>query len=285
MKLVFNPKVTGGSSDRTIYLLDEPGSYLHQSAQTELCSKLVEISKNHGSVIYCTHSHKLLNPDLIPLNSIYIVEKDSKKKIKATPLPKIQTKVENTYAFQPVLEALQTPAFESSIRNEKVIAVEGIYDKYAIQLMTKLDDSTYILPGTNADSIFKNIQYLNAFNKTYIAIWDNDEEGQTVYKKAIKFFGEIESEKFDLLPKNGSKKRRMEEMFLKKDIDLLRTKLGLNSDATYESIISSLFYSNKRERQKIVSSISKETKSNFDILKTIIDKRLKKSQEIIDKII
>lgn len=285
MKLVFNPKVTGGSSDRTIYLLDEPGSYLHQSAQTELCSKLVEISKNHGSVIYCTHSHKLLNPDLIPLNSIYIVEKDSKKKIKATPLPKIQTKVENTYAFQPVLEALQTPAFESSIRNEKVIAVEGIYDKYAIQLMTKLDDSTYILPGTNADSIFKNIQYLNAFNKTYIAIWDNDEEGQTVYKKAIKFFGEIESEKFDLLPKNGSKKRRMEEMFLKKDIDLLRTKLGLNSDATYESIISSLFSSNKRERQKIVSSISKETKSNFDILKTIIDKRLKKSQEIIDKII
>ncbi len=245
----------------------------------------MEISKNHGSVIYCTHSHKLLNPDLIPLNSIYIVEKDSKKKIKATPLPKIQTKVENTYAFQPVLEALQTPAFESSIRNEKVIAVEGIYDKYAIQLMTKLDDSTYILPGTNADSIFKNIQYLNAFNKTYIAIWDNDEEGQTVYKKAIKFFGEIESEKFDLLPKNGSKKRRMEEMFLKKDIDLLRTKLGLNSDATYESIISSLFYSNKRERQKIVSSISKETKSNFDILKTIIDKRLKKSQEIIDKII
>lgn len=284
MKLVFNPKVMSGNHNRTIYLLDEPGSYLHQSAQTELCSKLVDISKNHGSVIYCTHSHKLLNPNLIPLNSIYIVEKDNKKKIKATPLPKIQTKVENINAFQPVLEALQTPAFESSIENEKVIAVEGIYDKYAIELMVNLDNSTYILPGTGADSIIKNIQYLNAFNKTYVAIWDNDDEGEKSYKRAMKFFGEIESEKFDLLPKIGSKKRRMEEMFTKKDLDLFRTKLSLQSDATYESIISTLFYSDKKDRQKILASTSIETSDNFTILKGIIEKRMKKSQGVLDKV-
>ncbi|HEX8565629.1 MAG TPA: AAA family ATPase [Pyrinomonadaceae bacterium] len=283
MKLVFNPKVVNTDANTTIYLLDEPGSYLHQSAQTELGSKLVDISKNHGSVIYCTHSHKLLNPNLIPLNSIYIVEKDKQKKIKATPLPKIQTKIENTNAFQPVLEALQTPAFEFSIGTEKVIAVEGIYDKYAIELMVELDKSTCILPGTSADSIIKNIQYLNAFNKTYIAIWDNDEEGEKNYKKAAKFFGEIESEKFDLLPKVSSKKRRMEEMFSKKDLDLFKTKIGLKPDATYESIISSLYYTDKKERQNILSTVSTETKDNFKILSNIIEKRFKKSKEILDK--
>lgn len=284
MKLVYNPKVTRSNINGTIYLLDEPGSYLHQSAQDKLCNKLVEISKLHGNVIYCTHSHKLLNPDLIPLNSIYIVEKDRQKKIKATALPNVKTNVENTTAFQPVLEALQTPAFEVSIgNNEKIIAVEGIYDKYAIELMIKFDNSTRILPGTSADSILKNIQYLNAFNKLYIAIWDNDPEGEESYKKAKKFFGEIESEKFDLLPKGRSKKRRMEEMFLGADLEMIKDKLGLNSSATYESVVSTLYFADKKEKQKIVSAISEETKNNFLILEKVIEKRFLKSQEILNK--
>jgi len=283
MKLEFNPKVLENAATQTIYLLDEPGSYLHQSAQNELCKKIVSISKNYGNVIYCTHSHKLLNPDYIPLNTIYIVEKNKRKRITATPLPQIKTKAENINAFQPIHEALQISSFETIISNQKVIAVEGIYDKYAISLMINLDDSIFILPGTSADSIIKNIQYLNAFNKTYIAIWDNDDEGEKNYKKATKFFGEVEAEKFDLLPNNGSKKRRMEEMFSKKDLSLFRTKLGLNSDATYESVVSILYFTDKKEKQKILSLISKETKDNFAILKTIIDKRLKKSEEIAEK--
>ncbi len=195
----------------------------------------------------------------------------------------METKIENTNAFQPVLEALQTPAFEAKVGSEKVIAVEGIYDKYAIELMANLDNSTYILPGTSADSIIKNIQYLNAFNKIYIAIWDNDDEGKKNYEKAVKFFGAIESEKFDLLPKLNSNKRRMEEMFSKKDLGLFKRELGLKSDATYESIISTLFYTDKKEKQKILSKISDETKEIFKILSDIIEKRLKKSQEILGK--
>jgi len=74
------------------------------------------------------------------------------------------------------------------------------------------------------------------------------------------------------------------QMFLKKDLDLFQTKLGLKIDATYESIISTLFYADKKEKQKILSSVSKETKGNFSILKNIIEKRLKKSQEILDKV-
>ena len=65
MKLQFNPKVLGRR--QTIYLLDEPGSYLHSSAQEKLCAKIKEISDSQGFVIYCTHSHHLLNPDRIPL--------------------------------------------------------------------------------------------------------------------------------------------------------------------------------------------------------------------------
>ena len=43
MKLEFNPKINGESKN-TVYLLDEPGSYLHYTAQEKLCQKLVDVS-------------------------------------------------------------------------------------------------------------------------------------------------------------------------------------------------------------------------------------------------
>jgi predicted ATP-dependent endonuclease of OLD family len=212
MKLVFNPKVVSGKLDEnTVYLLDEPGSYLHQAAQEKLCKKLSDISKKHGNVIYCTHSHKLLNPDLVPFNSIYIVGKDKQKRIRVSPLPTAPTNAENIDARQPVFEALQIPALDVTADATKIIAVEGIFDRYAIQLMLTLENNTYVLPGTGASSVVKNIQYLNAYNKQYIAIWDNDDEGIKQRKAATDFFGIHEAKRFDLLPSKPSAKRRMEE--------------------------------------------------------------------------
>src|SRR5690606_22292892 len=66
LKLEFNPK-SAASDSGAVYLLDEPGSYLHNSAQSRLCEKLKQISE-HNTVIYCTHSHYLLNPEIIPLS-------------------------------------------------------------------------------------------------------------------------------------------------------------------------------------------------------------------------
>lgn len=280
MKLEFNPKIAGESKN-TIYLLDEPGSYLHYTAQEKLCKKLVEISNEHGIVVYCTHSHTLLNPQLIPLNNIYIIEKSKSKKITATPLPQVKTKIENNNAYQPIHEALQVSALNFENSNNKILAVEGIYDRYSIEMFVEINDIS-ILPGTSADSIKKNIQYLNAFNKQYIAIWDNDEEGREHYKKALKFFGETEGEKFDLLPTRSGKDRRMEDMFERDDIEIIKQELKLDVDISYERVISTLYFTKSERRRKIIAMISEKTKSNFDILKAIIEKRMKKSTEIMN---
>lgn len=280
MKLQFNAKITADAKN-TVYLLDEPGSYLHYTAQEKLCNKLVEISTNHGIVIYCTHSHTLLNPQVIPLNNIYIVEKGKSKQIEATPLPQINTKIENNNAYQPIHEALQISAFNYSVTGDCIIAVEGIYDKYSIELFIDLDRNISILPGTSADSIKKNIQFLNGFNKTYIAIWDNDNEGREHYNKAKKFFGEKESEKFDVLPKKNSRDRRMEEMIKPEDLDMMRNELGLDTKTSYERTISTLYFIKKDKRSRIINNISQETKDNFSILKDIINKRFNKSKELM----
>ncbi len=73
VKLKFNPKYKEHPND-AIYLLDEPGSYLHSSAQEELLKKLVEISHDN-TILFCTHSQYLLDPEVINLNDVRIVAK------------------------------------------------------------------------------------------------------------------------------------------------------------------------------------------------------------------
>ena len=279
MKLEFNPKIIGNKKD-TLYLLDEPGSYLHSSAQEKLCQKIKDISEKHGNVIYCTHSHNLLDPQYIPLNFIYIVQKDNKKNIDATPLPQVNLGPNSINAYQPIHEALQSSVFDSIDKNLPVIAVEGIYDKYAIQLFDKNSANFAIIPGTNANSIVKNIQFLNGFGKNYVAIWDNDKEGRKEYENAKKIFGEVESNRFIVLPSKENGNRKMEDMFVKTDLEMLGNELLGIRGASYEKIISSLYFSKEKRKEQLINSCSSETQSNFQILSKIIDKKFEEIKGI-----
>ncbi len=191
-------------------------------------------------------------------------------------------KAESNSALQPVYEALQVPIFEVIKNADKVILVEGIYDKYAIELFFELSTDYTLFPGTSAASIIKNIQFLNAFGINYIAIWDNDKEGVSAKKKASQLFGEHESIRFDLLPLLSNNKRRMEGMITSKDLDDIRKKIGLPEDSTYERVISSLYFESKEIRTKIISDTSTITKNNFKILKEILDKRFKKVEQQLE---
>ncbi len=282
MKLEFNPKISGNRKD-TIYLLDEPGSYLHAAAQEKLCAKLKAISNKYGKVIFCTHSHHLLDPEQIPINSIMIVGKSANKNISLTPLPRYSTSREKVTPLQPVFEALQISAAEFTQDNLPILAVEGIYDKYAIRMFLPEGNKLRIFPGTSADAILKNIQTLNAFGRHYIAIWDNDAEGRKVKKRAESVFGPHEARRFDLLPsRDGGKDRTMEHMFESSDLDVLRQNLNLPADATYESIIGGLFYAAPKVRQSLTANVGSTTKQNFQILQSIVNKRLEHSRALLE---
>lgn len=283
MKLEFNPKVVGSKSE-TIYLLDEPGSYLHAAAQEKLCTKLRAISRTHGKVIFCTHSHHLLNPNEIPLNSILIVGKSAKKRISVTPLPRYKTKGEKITALQPVLEALQVAGSDYVPDGKPVLVVEGIYDKYAIELFVPDAQKMRVLPGTSAASIQRNVQFLNAFSQEYVALWDNDAEGRRALAKAKLVFGPFESKRFDTLPsQEGGKDRRMEEMFVPADLRAISSALGLGDDSTYESIIGGLYYTSSNKKKRIRDAVGSETRRNFDILAKIIQKRLREGRLLAGK--
>lgn len=275
MKVRFNPKHTANIKD-TIFLLDEPGSYLHEAAQASLCKKLKDISEAQGVVIYCTHSPRLLLPQNIPLNNIMIVDKSSKGYISAINISNYKTTGKKNTAMQPVFEALMIPEYEMIHTNEKIICVEGIYDKYAIELFMSVPSDCRIFASVNAESIINNIQYFISYRKPYVALWDNDEEGKKCYGKAQKIYGTIESDNFLLLPSKKSGKRRMEEMFEGVDLEKISKELGLQSSANYESIISTLYFGDDKIKHKIKEMISLETQNNFTNLAKSINTHFEK---------
>lgn len=263
MKIQFNPKQNVNGN--TIFLLDEPGSYLHETAQNELCKKLVEISKDEGVVIYCTHSPQLLNPAHIPLSTINIVSKN-KSKVNCVPISSYKTRSTQTTAFQPIYEALQIPEFKMIENGKKIVAGEGIYDKYVIEMFCTLPNNIITFGSANAKSLRDNIQYFIAFSIEYMAIWDNDPEGNTHCKNAKNEFGDIESKNFFVLPNLHNKpKVRMEEMFEPEDMNLINDIIGLPRTSSYTITMSNLYYSENKTTNilKIKSKLSKKCIDSF----------------------
>ncbi len=136
MKLEFNPKVVSGAP--AIYLLDEPGSYLHAFAQRKLCQKLRDLSEKSW-VAYCTHSHYLLDPEVIPVNSITVAEKDRKGAISLVPLTSYRSPAaDKRSALQPVLDALQIKPFALDVPlTRTTVITEGIYDYFALESVSR----------------------------------------------------------------------------------------------------------------------------------------------------
>ena len=273
MKIKYNPKATGSNND-IIYLLDEPGSYLHSVAQEKLCHMIKNISNKDGKVIYCTHTHHLLDPKYIPTKYIYIVQKDkNKKNIELSKITNVKTDIKKMNELQPVYEALGVSDWDFFTHKEKIILVEGIHDKYALEIFLKNELSSYIImPCVNAESVYNNIPRLIAYNKNYIAIWDNDDEGIEYYKKALKNFGKLEQHKLLLLPNaNKKKKVRMEEMFEKDDFRNLSLYLEMPENSSYSNIMTSIICNDDETINECLNIVSNKTLENFHTLYNLID--------------
>jgi hypothetical protein len=260
MKLEFNPKVRSMDDKDTIYLLDEPGSYLHSSAQAKLCEKLASLSQNNV-VIYCTHSHYLLDPDKIPLSYIKIAQKSGDGSVKLVSLPEYKDdQKDKRLAIQPIIDALKIKPFITDFNFEFLCIVEGIYDYYIFEMFQGEEHNLKFLPAVNADSVKYFISIAIAWRVKYVAMWDNDVEGKKEFIKAQGFFGEQESKRFLLLPSENPRKKSfiLQDLFIGGDLKMIKQELGLPTNAAFEKTILMLYFSDKRK--KIVDKISDETK-------------------------
>jgi predicted ATP-dependent endonuclease of OLD family len=263
MKLEFNPKVIDSKDENTIYLLDEPGSYLHAHAQTKLSNKLKSLSSKN-KIIYCTHSHYLLNPEVIPINSIRVAHKDPNTLYVALKtIYEFEGSIKDKKsAFQPVIDALQVKPMGLELSSKNAVIVEGIYDYYCFE-MFKGKSSLSFIPGSNADSIKYLISLMIFSDTNYRVLFDGDDEGKRCYNEAIKYFGEQEGKKFKTLADG----KILQNLFKGEDLVLIRNKLEIDNNSSFEKTMVTLFYSDKRAN---ILKLVKETKGRFtEIIKEL----------------
>ncbi len=270
MKVEFNSKNAGEEGQDTIYLLDEPGSYLHSFAQQRLCKKLKKISDDNV-VIYSTHSHHLLSPEVIPINSVFLAYKPQfgEVSIRRVIDVSLKEKEQTPLAYQTYYDALNVKPDIFNFTYKKALLVEGIYDFYCYKMFIFDNSEICVIPSRGADSLISFISLMLGFGIDFVTLWDNDEAGKKKKDKAIDFFGKEFNDRFLLLPlKSNKNKCRLEELFHHSDLKIIKEELSLPNNSSFEKIIVNLFYSSKKE--EIKAKIGKETMDNFRELTKLI---------------
>ncbi len=236
-----------------VYLIDEPGSYLHTSAQEVLLKAIVDLAKTNW-VIFTTHSEFLLDPEIININNIKVVEKHERV-IKIKPLA--ETRVSKKLGtLSPLYNALRMKAPIDTTINKNVIVTEGITDFYFWRMLI---DGVVFLPGFGAD----NNQYLISLAigtaKNYVALFDGDDEGNKAISQYTKFFGSEQANYWLKYKTSTGNEVVLETLFSPTDQQRLLT---LTEVKDLKKAITLLFFA-KDKQKEFWEGIDQETKNNI----------------------
>jgi predicted ATP-dependent endonuclease of OLD family len=251
LKLKFNSNYTN-TLENCLFLLDEPGSYLHSSAQSELLKELKRVSENN-KIIFCTHSQFLLNPDIISLGSVKIAEKENGSIINIFDYGNYPSSGK-TGALAPIHAALNlNPTYDFI---GKVVIVEGITDYYFLKILQnkgKITNKIKVIPSSGAGNSSILISIAFGFSDNFILILDNDSAGIEAKNKYIKEFGENLEEKIHFYSK-----LKLEKLMSKTVQDKL---LEITKSNKVKKALGIIIFS--RNIDDFISSFDNETNNNI----------------------
>lgn len=265
MKLKFNPKYKDDQKG-AIYLLDEPGSYLHSSAQEELLKALQSISETN-TVIYCTHSQHLLDPRVINLAGIKIA---AKERGTVRVLPFGSSGIPNYEgAMTPVYHALRVRTGPLNQRITVAVITEGITDFYFFSLLTKhrkdfkFKDVTFI-PGAGATHLRELISFCLAWAERYAVFLDADTAGRKAARQYAHFFGSREQANFVHYATPGATGDvRLEDFLSSEDQKDL---LDLTAADSVKAALPELYYERESLQREFIANLRPQTMSNLSII-------------------
>ena len=187
-----------------LFLLDEPASNLHSSAQAQLLKSFGNFPES-CSIIYTTHSHHLINPDWLEGTFVvknegldYNDEDNYKAKDTIITLNKYRDFVarhpDQTTYFQPILDVLDySPSQLENIPN--VVIVEGKNDFYTLKYFKERvlcgEYEFNLMPGGGAGSLDDIIRLYIAWGRSFIVLLDADKEGLAQKNRYKDLFGKL----------------------------------------------------------------------------------------------
>ncbi|HEY8602819.1 ATP-dependent nuclease [Tsuneonella suprasediminis] len=267
MKTEFRRKKLREGSGKPVYLIDEPASNLHSTAQQKMVEDFVRLVED-TSLIYTTHSQYLISPSHI--KNAYVVSRTNGKVHCVKWNDYIKGKKVNTSYYQPLYDCLHIIPNQHSIPWEKSIITEGPSDAIVLELMRdvlEIEILEVIYPGTSASNLSTLISINLGWGSKFSILLDSDSEGAKQKKKYESSFS-LKSGTIVLLPGN---KTRIEDMFTPEEKTKLY-KLCFNEEvekvskdeflATFRVLNAKL----SEHRMAIKEIIKQETIEKFRIL-------------------
>lgn len=198
-------KNRGSEKGQILFLLDEPASNLHSTAQKNLL-KTFERLVDSCKMIYTTHSHHLINPTW--LSGAYIVVNKAinyedgalnsvleKTDVDATIYKQfvLNHPDQRTY-FQPILDAIEyMPSLLEEVPN--IVVLEGKFDyytfKYINEILLNSEFELNFYPGNSADRNSHTIALYLAWGRDFLILLDGDKAGEDAKKRYFKEFGTV----------------------------------------------------------------------------------------------
>lgn len=258
IKLKFNPRYKG-KQENSIFLLDEPGSYLHSSAQSELLEELKSVSKKN-TIVYCTHSQYLLNPKIIRLGSIKIAEKESSV-ISLTDYGSYKGK-DDKGALSAVYQALRLNFMQEFVG--KIVITEGATDLYFLEMLkehTRLLPTDFkIIPGSGAGNLSNLISIGLSFADNFVVLFDND-GGAKAINKYKEEFGDDVQRYFYLY--SSDKDFALEDFLSKKERQKL---MDITNTRDLKKAMALLYYDlKKRDQKEFFENLEAETIDRLEL--------------------
>ncbi|MBM1107511.1 AAA family ATPase [Aurantibacter crassamenti] len=265
MKTEFRRKKLRKNHGRPIFLIDEPASNLHSTAQQNMIEdfeKLVEDT----SVIYSTHSQYLISLDNI--KNTYVIKRDSgiiTSSIWSDYI--IQDKSNQSY-YQPLLNLLNIIPNNFDIPWKKAILTEGPSDLKVLNVMYSVcfnnkEKDFVIYPGTSAQNLKSLISLNLGWGTDFFVLLDSDKEGVKAQKRYIEDYNLTEKQ-VQILP---IKNKKIETMFSKTEkSELYKLVFDKNKDKVNKkefAVVFSILNTKKGLINRANKIISNETKSEF----------------------
>lgn len=189
MKTEFRRKKLRKNSGKPIFLIDEPASNLHSTAQQNMIAdfqKLVEDT----SVIYSTHSQYLIS--LENIKTTYIIERNEGNVSSTLWSDYIKNNKANQTYYQPLANLLNIIPTNFDIPWTKAIITEGPSDMKVLNVMYDVifqkKRDFVIYPGTSAQSLDSIISLNIGWGSSFKVLLDSDREGKKAKERYISEF-------------------------------------------------------------------------------------------------
>lgn len=253
--LLFTQFRAGRNNGRpVVFLLDEPASNLHASAQQKLIESFPEIARPPHLLIYSTHSHYLVHPHW--LEQTYIVQNepahasgnlideaildDATVKIEAIPYKRfVSSSPAKTSYFQPIIDRLSVVPSRFDFEVSGII-LEGKSDYYILEYFNKryFSGQLRLYPCLGSGTMSAIIALMRGWGKKLRVILDSDDAGRKEKARYAEDFLLADHE-VSLLGELDPKLREIEDLFTPDDLKLMKLmKLdGMKRSAAKKSIL------------------------------------------------